>query len=297
MKARAMQVRRLGARVRAAGGGRATTLVVVASITVILCAMAGVAWAQDQTEQSSGGATTTAAARTGYPSLSRIHFDGDFDAGCRLMGGNGGWQRNLIGSDGPGRGAVERTRVAEGRCSARLTSIGSDGRAELGKNKGGPDPHVIYEGLYFVPRSTSSIGNFTQHKQSEPDSEDCYNGGLKNTGGRIKLVTVGRCTDPQRRGQRRFDLGVMPRLRWFAVKVQLRFSNNPRVGFARAWVDRDGPGPGGYRLALRRTGVDAESGDRNGARVKFRTGTYHADRSGNNTVFVDGWHMMCVTRC
>jgi hypothetical protein len=285
----ANQLPERGAPGRAAARRRATRLAVAASATAIICATAGVGSAVSINAASEG----STAARSGYPSLSRIDFDGDFDAGCRLVGGRGGWHRNLIER---GRGAIERNVVAEGRCAARLTSIGSSGRAELGKRKGGPNPHVVYEGLYRVPRRTSHIGAFVQHKQSEPDSADCYNGGLSNRANRIELVTVRRCTDPQSRGQRRFDLGALPRRRWFAVKVEMKFSNNPAVGYARAWLDRDGKGPRGYRVALRRTGVDAESGNRNGARVKFRTGTYGSG-SRARTVFVDGWHMACVTHC
>lgn len=297
MKARAKQACKWAARTRAAGRGRTRTLIVIASTTAILCAMAGVAVALEADKQGVSAATrASTAAKGGYPSLGRIDFDGDFDRGCRLLGGGGGWPRDFIGSDGDGIGRVVRNPAAEGRCAARLTSIGNHGRAELGRSKGGPDPHVIYEGLYFVPRGTSHIGAFTQHKQSRPDSDDCFNGGLSNRHRRIELVTVGRCTDPQSRGQRRFNLGLMPRRHWFAVKVQLRFSNNPRVGFARAWIDPDGPGRRGYQIRLRRTPVDAESGNRNGARIKFRTGTYSGGR-GNRTVFVDGWHMMCVTHC
>jgi hypothetical protein len=288
VKARAKQACDSGTRGRAGGRRRPTTLVLVASATAILCALAGVAPAQEASEQG------IHAAKGGYPSLSRIDFDGDFDRGCRLEDRGGGWHRSFMEG---GRGAIERRMVAEGRCSAKLTSIGSDGRAELGKEKAGRNPHVIYEGLYRVPRSTSSIGNFTQHKQAPPDSADCYNGGLKNRSGRIQLVTVHRCTDPQRRGQRRFNIAQLPRGRWFAVKVEMKFSNNPRVGYARVWFDGDGPGPRAYRLALQRRWVDAESGNRNGARVGFRTGTYHSDGRGNHTVYVDGWHMTCVTNC
>ena len=295
MKARVKHARESVAQGRAAGRGRAATLVAVASITAILCALAAVTLAQEAAKPGGSPATkrSTAAKGGGYPSLPRIDFDGDFDGGCQLEGGAGGWPRSLIDSEGDGTGRIARTVVAQGRCSARLTSIGSSGRAELGLSKGGPNPHVIYEGLYRVPASTSHIGSFTQHKQSEPDSDDCFNGGLSNRRNRIELVTVRRCTN---RGQRRFDLGKLPRRRWFAVKVELKFSNNPAVGYARAWIDRDGPGPRGYGVRLRRTGVDAESGNRNGARVKFRTGTYSGGR-GTRTVYVDGWHMMCVTNC
>jgi hypothetical protein len=267
-------------------------MMVVASTTALLCAMAGGAVALEASERGGSATQRPTAAKGGYPSLPRINFDGDFDTGCRLTGGVGGWHRDLIGSDGDGRGAIQRRMTPEGRCAARLTSIGSDGRAELGRRKGGPNPHVIYEGLYFVPRGTHHIGAFVQHKQSEPDSEDCFNGGLSNRHRRIELVTVRRCGARERR----FNLGLMPRRKWFAVKVELKFSNSPRVGYARAWIDRDGKGPRGYRLKLRRTGVDAESGNRNGARVKFRTGTYSNGR-GKRTVLVDGWHMMCVTNC
>jgi polysaccharide lyase-like protein len=296
VKARAKQPCESGARRRAAGRGRPKTLVVVASTTAILCAMAGAALAQEASKSGINAATEgSTAARSGYPSLRRIDFDGDFDAGCRLLGDTGGWQRNVI-TQGSGTGSIVRTVVAQGKCAARLTSTGSHGRAELGKKGGGPDPHVVYEGLYRVPSSTSHIGAFTQHKQGPPSSADCYNGGLSNRSNRIELVTVGRCTEPQSRGQRRFDLGVMPRNHWFAVKVELKFSNNPAVGYAKVWLDRDGPGPRGYVVALSRTGVDAESGNHSGARVKFRTGTYSSG-SRNRTVYVDGWHMKCVTHC
>ena len=296
MKARAKHARKSVAQGRATGRGRAATLVAVASTTAILCAIAGVTLAQEAAKPGGSAATKrSTAAKGGYPSLPRIDFDGDFDGGCQLEGGAGGWPRSLIDSEGDGTGRIARTVVAQGKCSARLTSIGSSGRAELGRSKGGPDPHVIYEGLYRVPASTSHIGSFTQHKQSPPDSEDCFNGGLSNRHRRIELVTVGRCTD-QSRGQRRFDLGKLPRGHWFGIKVELKFSNNPRIGYARAWIDRDGPGRKGYAVKLRRTGVDAESGNRNGARVKFRTGTYSGGR-GTRTVYVDGWHMMCVTHC
>ncbi len=236
----------------------------------------------------------------GYPSLSRaaIDFDGGFD-GCSLIGGIGGWDNNVTDSDRPGSVTIERTIVGEGLCSARFTNPAGKGRSELARDPIGPDPHVVYETLVYLPSSTSHAGAITQHKLPTEFGGDCFNGGLSNRDDdpdQLQLVAVPRCTSSQSDGQERFGLGYIPRDRWFAVKVHERFSNDPSVGFVQAWIDTDGPGPNDYAERLPRTNVDNESGNTSGARVKFRIGTYSTGPE-PRTVYIDGFHMDCIDNC
>ncbi len=258
------------------------------------------AWARHRARSTTSAVPITTPPQSGYPSLigAEIDFDGGFD-GCSLLGGKGGWDNDASGSDYPGSTTIERTVVAEGACSARFSIPAGRGRAELAKAAGGPDPHVAYEMLVYIPSSTSHGGKISQHKMSGEFGGDCFNGGLSNRDddpNRLQLVAVPRCTRPQSEGQVRFDLGSIPRDRWFAVKVHTRFSDDRSVGFAQAWIDTDGPGPNGYDERLPRTEVDNESGNENGARVRFRVGTYSKGAT-PRTVYIDGFHMDCIGNC
>jgi hypothetical protein len=258
------------------------------------------AWAEHRARFTTSAVPTTTPPASGYPSLigNEIDFDGGFD-GCSLVGGKGGWGNNVTDSDRPGSVTIERIIVAEGQCSARFSNPAGKGRSELAKDPGGPDPHVVYEMLVYLPSSTSHAGAITQHKLSTEFGGDCFNGGLSNRDddpNRLHLVAVPRCTSPQSDGQVRFVLGSIPRDRWFAVKVHERFSNDPSVGFVQAWIDTDGPGPNDYVERLPRTDVDNESGNKDGARVKFRIGTYSKGPT-PRTIFIDGFHMDCIGNC
>ena len=156
-------------------------------------------------------------------------------------------------------------------------------------------PHVVYGRCWSTSGSTSHAGAITQHKLSGEFGGDCYNGGLSNRDSdptRLHLVAVPRCTSDQSDGQVRFVLGSIPRDRWFAVKVHERFSNDPSVGFAQAWIDTDGR-PNDYVERLPRTEVDNESGNESGARVKFRIGTYSKGPT-PRTIYIDGFQMNCI---
>lgn len=258
------------------------------------------AWARHRARSTTSAVPVTTPPGSGYPSLgnTEIDFDGGFD-GCSLIGGLGGWDNDVTGYDRPGSATIERRVVAEGECSARFSNPAGKGRSELAKDPDGPDPHVVYEMLVYLPSSTSHAGAITQHKLSGEFGGDCYNGGLSNRHSdptRLHLVAVPRCTSDQSDGQVRFVLGHIPRDRWFAVKVHERFSNDPSVGFAQAWIDTDGLGPNDYVERLPRTAVDNESGNESGARVKFRIGTYSKGPA-PRTIYIDGFQMNCIGNC
>ena len=257
------------------------------------------AWARHRARSTTSAVpVTTPPPGSGYPSLREIDFDGGFD-GCSLIGGPGGWDNDVTGYDRPGSATIERQVVAEGECSARFSNPAGRGRSEVAKDPDGPDPHVVYEMLVYLPSSTSHAGAIVQHKLSGEFGGDCYNGGLSNRHTdptRLHLVAVPRCTSNQSDGQVRFVLGQIPRDRWFAVKVHERFSDDPSVGFAQAWIDTDGLGPNDYVERLPRTEVDNESGNQSGARVKFRIGTYSKGPT-PRTVYIDGFHMNCIGNC
>jgi Polysaccharide lyase len=145
------------------------------------------------------------------------------------------------------------------------------------------------------PKGTS----LTQTKQEKVGGRGCYTGGVGiadgagSSGGRLTLTTVFACTSPQRNGHRMFSLGALPRSRWFALKVHEKFSNNPRIGFVKAWVDADGTGPGRYVEVVPKTHVDNE----NGHHVRLRIGSYRQATNHRTTVYIDGVHLACSSHC
>jgi polysaccharide lyase-like protein/hemolysin type calcium-binding protein len=240
----------------------------------------------------------------GYPSL-RVGWDGDFDSGCRLVGAApGSWDNNETNADHTGGSTrIERRIVGEGKCGAKFTNApsGDMTRSELGRSATGAHPKFTYEMLVRVPSGQTfpKGSSLTQTKQEKSGGRGCYNGGLGisdgagTTGGRLDLKTVFACRSRQIDGQRSFDLGVLPRGKWFALKVHEKFSNNPRVGFVQAWKDADGPGPGGYVEVVPRTHLDNETG----RRVRLRIGSYRQATNHRTTVYIDGVHLDCASSC
>jgi hypothetical protein len=236
----------------------------------------------------------TPPAAKGYPSLAEIDYDGDFDPAGRLVGGPGGWQQNVVGTDHPGEASIATNRVAEGNYAGRFTATGSGrSRAELARFESRANPEVTYEFLTYVPSSAPFIGSITQHKMGGAGGS-CYNGGLSIRDARLRphleLVAVGDC-DNGDETEIRYDLGTFPRDQWFATKVHEKFANS---GSVRAWVDTDGPGPNGYVQRLPTTPEDTVADPNVG--VKFRLGLY-GDPPQGTSVWADGFHLDCISRC
>jgi hypothetical protein len=233
----------------------------------------------------------------GYPSLAYIDFDGDYDPSCSLTGSNGGWDRNLSGSDHPGTATIERSIVAEGNCSAKFVVPGSTGqtRANLERKATGFHPELTYEGLVFVPSGQSFPKGVTIFDAKQ---EVCFNGGVEindgtgTTGGTMEFRTVPSCNH-----EKDFQMGPLPRDKWFAVKVHEKFSQDPSVGFVEAWVDHDGTGPAGYTQVVQKSYVDNEVTDTNPQTVRLREGQYRQFTDHTTTIYMDGYHMQCQADC
>jgi hypothetical protein len=238
----------------------------------------------------------------GYPSLSKISWDGDFDSGCRLVGPNSGaWDVNETNADySGGSTTLKRGMGGEGRCAAKFTDHASNSmvRSELERFATGANPNFTYEMLVRVPSGQTfpKGSSLTQTKQEARGGRGCYNGGLDiahgtgSSGGALELRTVFSCRS---NGWRTFALGVLPRDTWFGLKVHEKFSNHARVGFVQAWKDADGPGPGGYVEVLPKTHVDNETGKH----VRLRVGSYRQPTNHTTTIYVDGVHVDCSSHC
>jgi hypothetical protein len=247
-------------------------------------------------------ALTRLSSAQGYPSLP-VDWDGDFDPGCKLVGGEGGWDEDLTNADYTGgRSTIERNVVGEGTCAAKFTNSPSKTmtRSEVHRSGTGPNPEFQYETLFYVPsREAWPLGTtLTQHKMNKIGAEPiCYTGGLRiaDGGATLELATVFKCTEPQMNGQQRFDLGPFPRDRWFAVKVYVRGSHDPETGAVRAWVDPDGPGPLDYEERLPLTHLaNQPAADRV---WMLRLGQYRQATDHTTTFFADGFHLDCLSRC
>ena len=138
--------------------------------------------------------------------------------------------------------------------------------------------------------------NITQ-TMMESDGDGCYGGGWKisddtgSTGGELELRTVPACTHPATK--QTIPAGPLPRDRWFALKVHEKFSNDPRVGFVQAWMDADGPGPGGYVEVVPKTHVDNETG----RTVRLRIGSYRQPADHTTVLYMDGFRLNCIFHC
>jgi hypothetical protein len=216
----------------------------------------------------------------GYPSIpdAQADRDGDFDGSCSLFSGDGGWQTNNIGSDYPGNGEIDRSRVAEGNCSAHLWA-GNSGRHRT--EVAFPpisNPDVVFEELFYVASGSGYLGYLNQFKEGGSGG-GCSNSGLSNrSGSQLEVTTRASCSAEKRR----IPIGTYPRDRWWAVKIALRHGNN---GSIAAWVDPDGPGPAAYQQRLAPTTADTQSGD---SAVKFRQGSY-GDQNVN--LWIDGFRL------
>lgn len=208
---------------------------------------------------------TAEALPNAYPSITDAEADrdGDFDSGCQLFGGDGGWQTDNIGSDRNGEGVIDRTRVAEGLCSAHLSGTGEH-RAELAWS-GIANPQVLVEQAFYVPSNSGYLGFVNQWKQTSSAS-GCANGGISNRSGSNLEVTVRASCSAD---NVRFDIGTYPRDQWWALRYTFRMGN---AGMVAASVDVDAAGPATYVRRLQPTTVDNQTGD--SSVVKFRAGSY-----------------------
>lgn len=201
-----------------------------------------------------------------FPSISdaEAERDGDFDTGCQLFGGDGGWQTDNIGSDRPGTGAIDRTRVVEGECSAHLSASGQH-RTEVAWSGVEASGGVTWEGAWYVPSSSGYLGFMAQSKQGG-SAGGCANGGISNReGSQLEVTTRASCSADNTRD----PIGTYPRDQWFAVRLFWKAGN---AGEVAAWVDPDATGPAPYELRLPTVTRDTQTGDQ--TTVKFRQGSY-----------------------
>jgi hypothetical protein len=240
---------------------------------------------------SSTSTTTVPPPGPGYPSLTRVDWSGDFDPGCQLIGGAGGWDQDESGSDHPGTASIDRAQVAEGNCSARYSTPGGSGtgRAEVQRASMSVPVTLSYEQLLLIPtRANNGPGHgvLSQTKQGGSGG-GCFNGGLtldKDTH-RLNFSTVGSCSA----GSNKHDLGVTPFGRWIAVRVDETFSNS---GHVTVRIDPDGQGPAGYAAPALNVATDTLSGDG----LKLRQGLYHDLDPTEAHVWGDGFEL-CIGGC
>jgi hypothetical protein len=151
-----------------------------------------------------------------------------------------------------------------------------------------PNPLITYELLVWLPSGVSETNYLSQHKY-EGAGSGCSNGGLKWEPSGPMLTTRAGCGDEAVE----YPLGSLPRNRWVAIKVRVKFSD--LNGSVQAWTDSDGKGPSGYvqRLPLT-TNLDTASDGSEG--VKLRLGPYDGDQDGG-TVWLDGYRANCTPDC
>jgi hypothetical protein len=247
--------------------------------------------------------TTTTPPAQGYPSLARIDFDGDFDPGCSLTGSNGGWDRDLSGSDHPGVATIASPPggAGEGNCAGKFTNPPTTGpsdmtRSAVERHATGPDPELTYEALVYVPSGQTFPKGATIFGAKQPNS--CFNGGVEindgtgTTGGTMEFRTVATCPPPEVD----FQMGPLPRDKWFAVKVHQRWSQNPSIGFVEVWLDPDGAGPAGYNNVVPKHFLDDEAAS-GPMTVRLRATQYRQSTNHTTTIYMDGYHMQCVANC
>jgi hypothetical protein len=228
----------------------------------------------------------------GYPSLAHIDWDGDFDPGCRLVGGQGGSDSKVAGTDHPGTVSIERSIVGEGHCAARFSTPAGHGtgRAEVARHNSKPSQTVQFEELLWIPSKANNGPDHGSITQTKMNSNPCYNGGLtlpKEHPGHLGYSTVASCSA----GSRKFDLGPFPHNQWIAVKVTEKFADN---GYVAVWLDPDGAGPAGYHVVLPRTRADTTPVN---VGVKYRQGLYHDADPHESHIFGDGFHLDCLANC
>jgi hypothetical protein len=227
----------------------------------------------------------------GYPSLAHIDWDGDFDPGCRLVGGQGGSDSKVAGTDHPGTVSIERSIVGEGHCAARFSTPAGHGtgRAEVARHNSKPSQTVQFEELLWIPSKANNGPDHGSITQTKMNSNPCYNGGLtlpKEHPGHLGYSTVASCSA----GSRKFDLGPFPHNQWIAVKVTEKFADN---GYVAVWLDPDGAGPAGYHVVLPRTRADTTPVN---VGVKYRQGLYHTSPISSETGSTStAWRTVDVT--
>lgn len=248
----------------------------------------------------------------GYPSLTQIDRDGDFDCtppslGCggQLTGtAEGAFPNTVDGGQWPGHASIVTSPVGEGKYAGKFLAdctAGEQCRAEISWPEGSPGAEYTWEFLLRVPSSVTFIDHIAigQTKQGGAGSS-CYSGGVEiihdgtfGSSGTLNLATVGEC-DGSGHESEEFDhsLGSFARGQWVAIKVHEKFAE---AGFVEAWVDPDGTGPQPYAnqvpLTARDTVADTTIG------VKNRAGWYQRANSTSDYILIDGWHMDCITAC
>jgi hypothetical protein len=234
----------------------------------------------------------------GYPSLStaNLTFDGDFDAGCQVLGGEGGWAQKEWDTDYPGTVSIGTHRVQEGKCSGKFqTPAGPNvkstdnplSRAEVQAPTmaAASSMTVTREFLYFIPSTSNGGPYYAEIAQMKDNNAKCFNGGMRISRRDQKLyyVTVSSCGT-----EHEWLLGDTPRDHWFATKVTQTFADN---GSVQVWLDQDGTGPLGYTQVLSVPNVD-DKASTTSLSLKPRTGLYHREDHYVTTIWGDGFHLI-----
>jgi hypothetical protein len=232
----------------------------------------------------------------GYPSLvAPFTFDGDYDAGCQVLGGEGGWDRKEWNTDYPGTVTISTTRHQEGNCSAEYST------------PAGPNPNYVdnplsraevqapvytaatitgtWETLLYIPSEANHGPYYSELTQPKNQNAHCYTGGLRlaRQDQHLEYVTVGSCGS-----ERSFDMGAVPRDHWFGVKVTEKLAD---AGSIHVWLDPDGTGPLGYVEKVPLTSADTNPAGGTVA-IKLRQGLYHREDQHESHVYGDGFHFV-----
>lgn len=238
------------------------------------------------TTSTSTTTSTTTVPTAGYPALTGpFRFDGDFDAGCSLLSGEGGdW---AVDESSGGSVTIDRTTVGEGTCSAKSTTPagGGTGRAELQMPTLSTPVTVDYEQLIYIPSEANNGPHHGYLSQTKQNNNPCSNGGLAldKADRHLKWSTAPSCAA----GTTKWDLGPVEQCldHWCAIHTIERFSDS---GSLKVWLDPDGTGPAGYELKQDKPSLDTLSG----TGVKLRQGRYGDNVSHVQTVFIDGFHAL-----
>jgi hypothetical protein len=237
----------------------------------------------------------------GYPSLIAVDYDGDFDPGCQLIGGQGGWSKNESGTDYPGTASVSTTVYQEGGCAAKFSTPAGPNpsyvdnpmsRAEVQAPTltGSSSVSVVWEQLFYIPSEANNGPYYGELSQTKDNNAQCYGGGLRlsRADQHLKFVTVASCSATAKE----WDIGPVPRDRWFAVKVVEDFSDS---GSIHVSLDPDGTGPSGYAEEIPPT--NADTAPATPIELKLRQGLYHREDQHESHVWGDGFHVHCLSGC
>jgi hypothetical protein len=222
-----------------------------------------------------------------YPSLTRVTFDGDFDSGCSVLSGEGGWPTREFGVDYPGSVTIDRSQVAEGACSGLFSIPASThGRAEIQAPSYSPDPTIAWEQELYIPSTSANGPRHGSIGQTKMNNNPCYNGGLVLSD-RLPGDEFAFSVTPDCNGSTHYDLGPVPRDHWFAVKVWEVFGS---AGALKVWIDPDAGGPAIYALKLSKP-APFDTTPVSNATVKLRQGIYYNNPDSHEAhVWGDGFH-------